>query len=65
MPEVDLIFLSRQMDQLLSDVANMRHSIAVLTAMVRRTDASLELLLAEMRAGNSRQAKLEKRGNGD
>jgi hypothetical protein len=38
MAEVDLHFISTQCERLLSEVAAMRHDIAVLTALTRRLE---------------------------
>jgi len=45
--QLDLSLIARHMRQLLSDVGSPREDMNVLTAIVRRLDATLTVLLAE------------------
>ena len=59
--QVDLSFISRRLDQLGNDVANMRDDIVVLTAMVSRVESSVSSLVQEMRATHSQMARFDNR----
>jgi outer membrane murein-binding lipoprotein Lpp len=59
--QVDLNFIARRLDQLGNDVANMRDSITVLTAMVSRLEASVTSLVQEMRAAHRQMARFDNR----
>jgi hypothetical protein len=61
MADVDLNFLARQMDRLISDVANIRDDITVLTAMGTRLEGAVHALTVEVRAGQRQFARLNDR----
>lgn len=48
--EINLEFISRQLERVLTDNASLRDDIRVLTAMMLRVDYTLTLLLDEVRA---------------
>ena len=59
--QVDLNFITRRLDQLGNDVANVRDDIVVLTAMVSRVESSVTSLVQEMRATHSQMARFDNR----
>jgi hypothetical protein len=61
MPEIDLKFIAKRLDQLGADFANMRDDITVLTAMVARVEASLGSLVIESRATHRQMARFNDR----
>jgi hypothetical protein len=54
MAEVDLNFLARQMERLISENATFRDELRVQTAIIMRLDAGQSALLAEARAMHAR-----------
>ncbi len=56
MTDMDLNFIAKRLDQLSTDVANMRDDITVLTAMVARLESSVASLVQEMRATHNQMA---------
>jgi ubiquinone biosynthesis protein UbiJ len=59
--EPDLMFLARQIERLVSDVASLRDDMAVLTAMVMRQDGTLAAVLQETRATHAQIARMNDR----
>jgi hypothetical protein len=50
MTEPDFKFLTRQNERIINDLAHMRDSLDVLTAMVLRLETSIITLITELRA---------------
>jgi septal ring factor EnvC (AmiA/AmiB activator) len=50
MTEPDLQFLARQNERIINDLAHMRDSLDVLTAMVLRLETSITTVITELRA---------------
>ena len=61
MTEPDLMFLARQIERLVSDVASLRDDMAVLTAVVMRQDGTLAAVLQETRATHAQIARMNGR----
>jgi outer membrane murein-binding lipoprotein Lpp len=59
--QIDLNFIARRLDQLSTDVANVRDDMTVLTAMVARLESSVGSLVQEMRATHSQMARFDNR----
>jgi phage-related minor tail protein len=49
-PEVDLNFISRQLDRLITEVASLRDEVHVQGAMLMRLDSTVAAVLVEQRA---------------
>jgi hypothetical protein len=60
-PTIDLAFLARQQEQILSELATMRDDAAVLLAIVMRMDGTLNGLVGEIRATHSQHSRLANR----
>jgi hypothetical protein len=50
-PEINLPFIARQLERVLTDIASLRDDMTVLTAIVMRLDNTSAAVLTEMRAG--------------
>jgi hypothetical protein len=50
MAEIDLNFLARQNERVINDLAHMRDSLDVLTAMMLRLETSITTVITELRA---------------
>jgi hypothetical protein len=61
MTEIDLTFIARQIDRLISDNAALRDDVNVLTAIVLRLDGSQSALLTEVRAVHSQISRMNDR----
>jgi hypothetical protein len=59
--DVDLNFLARQNERLLTDVTSMRDDMAVLTAIVMRLDGGMAGLVAELRGMHSQISRMNNR----
>jgi len=58
---VDLNFLARQIDRLITEVDSVRDDMTVLTAMVMRLDGSHTALLQEVRATHAQIGRMNDR----
>lgn len=61
MPELDLNFIVRQNERLLTEMGSVRDDISVLTAIVLRQDATLTAVLNELRAMHAQIARIVER----
>jgi hypothetical protein len=58
---ITLEFLARQQQRMLEEMGSMRDDMQVLTAMVMRLDATVSLVLTELRAMHSQHQRLANR----
>lgn len=58
---VDLNFLARQNERLITEVSSLRDDMGVLTAIVMRLDSSQAALLVELRATHGQIARMNDR----
>lgn len=58
---VDLNFLARQNERLITEVSSLRDDMGVLTAIVMRLDSSQAALLIELRATHGQIARMNDR----
>ena len=58
---VDLNFLARQLQRVMTDVASLRDDMQVLTSIVLRQDATLTALLQETRATHTQIQRMNDR----
>jgi hypothetical protein len=58
MAEVDLDFLARQMERLITENATFRDELRVQTAIIMRLDAGQSALLAEVRAMHAQISRM-------
>jgi hypothetical protein len=61
MAEVDLAFISRQLDRLIADNASLRDDMGVMTAIVLRLDGTQSALLTELRAVHTQIGRMNDR----
>jgi hypothetical protein len=60
-PTIDLAFIARQQDQILTELGTMRDDAAVLLAIVMRIDGTVTGLVREIRATHSQHSRLASR----
>ncbi len=58
---IDLAFLARQSERMMTDLASLRDDMAVLTAIVMRLDGSMVTLLQEVRVVHQQMARMNDR----
>jgi hypothetical protein len=58
---VDLNFLARQLQRVVSDLASLRDDMRVLTAIVMRLDGAQATMLEEIRAIHSQNQRMNER----
>jgi hypothetical protein len=58
---IDLTFIARQNERLVTDMAGLRDDMRVLTAIVMRTDSVLGTLLEEVRATHAQINRMNDR----
>ena len=61
MPDIDLNFIAKRLDQLGADVANLRDDMTIVTAILSRLEASMTSLVVEFRATHSQMARFNER----
>ena len=59
--EIDLNFIAKRIELIISEQASQRDDIGVLTAMVLRIDGSMNAILAELRATHTQIARMNDR----
>ena len=60
MTDIDPSFLFQRIDRLIDETAELRKDVAVITAVVIRTRATMNIILTELRASQARWGRLEK-----
>lgn len=58
---IDLTYIGRALDRLITEVASLRDDMTVLTAIVMRLDGSHTALLTEIRAVHAQHSRLANR----
>lgn len=58
---IDLAFLARQSERMMTDLASLRDDMAALTAIVMRLDGSMVTLLQEVRVVHQQMARMNDR----
>jgi hypothetical protein len=58
MAKIDLEFLARQIERVITDLATLKDDAMVVMARLDRIDASLQSLVVEVRAMHSRHERL-------
>lgn len=61
MPEINLEFLARQMDRVITEVGSLRDDMSVLTALALRLDATMIGVQQELRATHSQIQRMNDR----
>ncbi len=61
MAKVDLEFLARQIERVISDLATLKDDAMVVMARLDRIDATVQSLVVEVRAMHSRHERLARR----
>lgn len=63
-PQVDLTFISRQLDAVLTELGTLRDDVNVLAATVSRLDGTVTGLVQEMQATHRQQDRTSRRLRG-
>jgi septation ring formation regulator EzrA len=61
MADVTLDFIAERLDRIQGDIANLKDDMAVLTAIIRRQDATFSAMLDELRATHSQISRIANR----
>jgi hypothetical protein len=61
MAKVDLEFLARQLERVITDLATLRDDVMVVMARIDRIDATAQSLVVEVRAMHSRHERPSRR----
>jgi peptidoglycan hydrolase CwlO-like protein len=61
MPDINLEFLARQMERILTEVGSLRDDMSVLTALALRLDATMTGVQQELRATHSQIQRMNDR----
>jgi hypothetical protein len=61
MPEINLDFLARQMERLLTEIGSLRDDMSVMTALALRLDATMTGVQQELRATHSQIQRMNDR----